>query len=418
MNGLKLLAAMFLSLAVGYSSPTLAQAVDIEPNDTCLGAQAIGAVDGSFTVSGSLDTPPDDPDVDFFRFEATPGAPLIADLVGVTLGDPFLGLFDSACNLLAFNDDFSGLNSRLRFVVPDDGDFVLAASSFFDDDFNGDGCCSGAYELTVGPAPPAIGSITGRVVNSVTEEPLPGDAPPFAAVELLRSLEDDSLEVVSSQSTDSEGRFRFEQDFAGDPIAVGTFQVRAFANEFQQGATELFEVAEGQDVDVGDIPLTPPPIFISEVQPCSELLPQGGTCEYSARVFNTTSERLTGLAWSPVDGFSLGSSLDFTLFEASKARGSQIAARERVSVSAFGDQILRFQFEVPSFVAEGATFCTRIFLGLNPGPLVNTVDERSLFCITKSATAFEVMAEVQSQKILRSVSGKSKGHVDSPPMPE
>jgi hypothetical protein len=166
-------------------------------------------------------------------------------------------------------------------------------------------------------------------------------------------------------------------------------------------------VGEGEDVDVGDIPLTPPPFFISDIQPCGELLPQGGICNYSARLFNTTSAPLTGLAWSPVDGLSLGSSLDFTLFEASTRLGSRVAARERVSVEAFGDQILQFQFTVPSFVANGATFCARAFLGLDPDPLVNTFDERPLFCITKGATAFEVMSEIQSNKIMRSLSGRS-----------
>jgi hypothetical protein len=186
MNKLKLI-AMFC-LAIGYSSQALAQAVETEPNNTCPGAQNIGPVDLAtpFTVTGSLDTPPDVPDVDFFRFEVTPGEIVRADLEGLTLGDPFLGLFDPPpdCNLLKFNDDFNGLNSRLGFVVRD-GVFVLAASSFFDDDFNGDGCCSGTYQLTIASIG-LIGSIAGRVVNAVSGEPLRGDAPPFAFLELFR----------------------------------------------------------------------------------------------------------------------------------------------------------------------------------------------------------------------------------------
>jgi hypothetical protein len=415
MNKLKLLA--IFCLAIGYSSQALAQAVETEPNNTCPGAQAIGAVDlaSPFTITGSLDTPPDVPDVDFFRFEATPGENVRADLEGLTLPDPFLGLFDSNCNLLEVNDDFGGLNSHLIFVVPADGVFVLAASSCCDNEFTGNGGSSGTYLLTIVSPGPAIGSIAGRVVNAVSGEPLRGDSPPFAFVELFRCDGDECFEFVNNQGTDSEGRFRFEQDFAGDPIFVGTFQVRASAEEFQPATTDPFDVGEGENVDVGDIPLTPPPFFISDVQPCVELLPQGGTCSYSARLFNTTSAPLTGLAWSPVDGFSLGSSLDFTLFEASTRRGFRVAARERVSVEAAGDQILQFQFEVPSFVADGATFCTRVFLGLDPDPLVNTFDERSLFCITKSATAFEVMSELQSQKMLRSLSGRSQMHAIPPP---
>jgi len=193
-----------LVLAAGQSSQTLAQTTEVEPNDTCPAAQDIGSIDvtGPFTVSGSLDTPPDEPDVDFFRFEATPGAVVVADLEGEpsgagTLADPYLGLFDSDCNLLASNDDFSGLNSRLQFAVPTDGIFVLAATSCCDDDFTGDGGSSGSYQLTVAPAPPPIGSIAGRVVNADTGEPLPGDSPPFAAVELFLCDGDECLGFVS-----------------------------------------------------------------------------------------------------------------------------------------------------------------------------------------------------------------------------
>jgi hypothetical protein len=60
---------------IGFSSQAFAQAVEVEPNDPCTEAQDIGPIDvtGTFSVQGSLDTPPDEPDVDFFRFSATPG---------------------------------------------------------------------------------------------------------------------------------------------------------------------------------------------------------------------------------------------------------------------------------------------------------------------------------------------------------
>jgi hypothetical protein len=57
MNNLRVLAV--LCLMVGYSSQALAQAAEIEPNNTCTGAQDIGSIDvtSPFTVTGSLDTP-------------------------------------------------------------------------------------------------------------------------------------------------------------------------------------------------------------------------------------------------------------------------------------------------------------------------------------------------------------------------
>ena len=401
-------------LLIGFSSQAFAQAVEVEPNDPCTEAQDLGPVDltGAFSVQGSLDTPPEDPDVDFFRFSAAPGAQVVADHEGEptgagTLPDPLLGLFDSDCNLLASNDDSGGtLNSRLRFDVPPDGVFVLAAASFPDFDFTGAGGSSGTYQLTIAPPPPAIGSISGRVVDALTGEPLPGNEPPFAFVELLR-CENDTCFVVNSQNVDGEGRFRFEQDFEGQPLPVGTYQVRAFANEYEQAETDRFEVAEGEDVDIGDIPLQPPDISFSDIQPCQDLLPQGDVCHYSVTLRNNTDASIRGLAWSIVDGFGLGSSLGFTQFEASTRSGSRQVVRERLDLEPSGEATLEFQFAVPAFVF-GATFCTRVLAGVDPRPLVITIRESFLFCITGGDSGFEVMSEIESQKMFQSLSEKSR----------
>jgi hypothetical protein len=408
---------------IGFSSQAFAQAVEVEPNDPCTEAQDIGPIDvtGVFSVQGSLDTPPEEPDVDFFRFSATPGAQVVANDEGQdtgagTLPDPLLGLFDTDCNLLASDDDAGvGFNSRLRFDVPPDGVFVLAAASFPDGGFTGDGGSSGTYLLTISPPPPPIGSISGRIVDARTGEPLPGNEPPFAFAELLL-CEGDFCESVSFQSADGEGRFRFERDFNDQPLPVGTYQVVASANEFEPAQTDQFEVGEGEDFDVGDIPLQPVPISFSDIQPCEDLLPQGDICRYSVQVTNNTDAPVRGLAWSLVDGFGLLSSLGFTTFEASTRGGSLQAIRERLELAPFGEATLEFQFSLPAFVL-GAEFCTRAFIGVDPSPLVTTVRESFLFCIVGSATGFEVMSESESQKIFQSLSRKSRSSPEKRPVP-
>jgi hypothetical protein len=401
-----------LAVMIGFSLQALAQVSEVEPNDSCVDAQDIGEIDvtGVFSVEGSLDTPPEEPDVDFFRFSATSGAQLVADLEGAdtgagTLPDPFLGLFDSDCNLLAANDDTIGFNSRLNFEVPADGVFILAATSCCDDQFTGAGGSSGTYQLAIAPPPPPIGSISGRIVDARTGEPLPGNEQPFAFADLFL-CEDGFCFFVNSQSADGEGRFRFDQDFNGQSLPVGTYQVVAFANEFEPAQTDPFEVGEGEDFDVGDIPLQPPEISFSDIQPCEDLLPQGDTCEYSFRVTNNTDAPIRGLAWSIVDGFGLLSELGFTTFEASTRGGSRQAVRERLDLAPFGEATLEFQFDVPAFVL-GAEFCTRALVGIDPGPLVTTVRESFLFCFIGRDTAFQVVGESESQKIFRSLSGKS-----------
>lgn len=408
---------------IGLSSQAFGQAVEVEPNEPCVEAQDIGPIDvtGASSVQGSLDTPPDEPDIDFFRFSATPGARVTANHEGEdtgagTLPDPLLGLFDTDCNLLASNDDSGvGLNSRLTFDVPVDGVFVLAATSFPDFDFTGAGGNSGTYQLTISSPPPFIGSISGRIVDARTGEPLPGNEPPFASADLLR-CDGDICDLVSSQSADAEGRFRFERDFEGQPLDVGTYQVIAFANEFEEAQTDPFDVGEGEDFDVGDIPIQPLPLTFSDIQPCENLLPQGDTCQYSFRVTNNTDAPVRGLVWSLVDGFELLSELGFTRFEASTRAGSRQAIRERLELEPLGEATLEFQFDVPPFVI-GAEFCTRAFVGVDPSPLVTTVRESFLFCIIGTATGFEVMSESESQTIFESLSGKPRRSPEKRPVP-
>ena len=108
----KVLVLVALILLGGHIPLTFAQGVEAESNNPCTSAQDFGAITLPFTVDGSLDSIPASPDVDFFKFTGPPGTPVKVDLEGSltgkgTLGDPFLGFFDSACNLIATNDDFN-----------------------------------------------------------------------------------------------------------------------------------------------------------------------------------------------------------------------------------------------------------------------------------------------------------------------
>ncbi len=143
-----------VSSSAQASSPESAQGKKEEPNDTCPTAHDLGAVTLPFTLNSSLDgTPFPNGDVDFFRFEGTPNTVVRVDLEGQstgkgTLGDPFLGFFDSGCNLITANDNGGdGLNARLAITIPADGVFVLAVTQCCDGGFNQGG--NGSYQLTI-----------------------------------------------------------------------------------------------------------------------------------------------------------------------------------------------------------------------------------------------------------------------------
>jgi hypothetical protein len=390
-----LLVAVLLSLLVALAaSPrsAFAQGSEVESNNTCPTAQNFGAVTLPFTVEGALETPPETPDVDFFRFTGTPGTAVQVDLEGAqtgkgTLPDPFLGLFDSNCNLLAANDDAVGLNSRLQFALPSDGVFILAATSCCDGGFTGDGGSSGSYQLTITPLLVAE-SVSGRIVDAVSGTPLRGDVFPFALVELRRCQDNECFEVVNAQNTNSEGRFRFSSDFNGFPLTVGRYQVVAFAEQFEQGQTAPFDLGEGVDREIGDLLLTPLPIQFFAVDPCGNIAPAGGTCAYSVRVRNSSSTVFEGRAWSIVSGFGIGSRANETVFQTGTESGNpnpQVVVLEPAQST-----FLQFQFAVPGTVGELATICAEALVGQEPDPLFNTVGRRFLFCISKEGGPFSV----------------------------
>lgn len=252
--------SLLLACAILYGSAAHAQAFgESEPNDACFAAQTIGSISFPSTVAGSLDSSPEFPDVDFFAFEAQPGEILQVDLEGSytgagTLQDPFLGLFDSNCALLAINDDSNGLNSRLVFVVPDDGLFVLGVTTCCDSAFTGGGV--GSYLLTLDVFR-TIDSVSGRLVNATSGEPVSGSHPSYASAYLLRCSGGNCFEYVAYRQVETDGTFLFDADFNGNGLAVGTYQVQANANGFEYYTGEPFEVAEGEMKYLGDLAMTP-----------------------------------------------------------------------------------------------------------------------------------------------------------------
>ncbi len=112
------LAVCFFVSTIGFAQT---ETEEIEPNDLCLNAQPVDLSGLPFYVNGDLISAVSQEmpgDIDFLRFEAAEGTPLRARLLAVASDsipewDPYLGLFDEDCNLVAANDDYLNLNSRI-----------------------------------------------------------------------------------------------------------------------------------------------------------------------------------------------------------------------------------------------------------------------------------------------------------------
>jgi hypothetical protein len=400
------------AMNVFFVANAIAQFDEFEPNNPCEQAQYIGylgvlpaLVNGELPQDYNLDP---SGDVDFYIFEAPEGLALRARLVSATSNtgtiiDPYLGLFDSECNLLAANDDYLGLNSRIDFAVPAGGMFILAATGCCDAAFEGMHGQDGSYTLRVTEQPVPVPAITGRLVDAVSGDPLPGNLPPYPWVELILCRIDGCIQTVSSQAPNEDGVFRFETDSYGNPLSPLTYVVRAWAGEYSPAETEPFPTFSAEISDLGDLALEPPPFVFSQIKACSDLVKSGGRCTYSVDVRNNTRSAVHGLGWSMVNTWGGTSLLGYSLFQADSPRNLRIAARSAGT--------LRFRFDVPSGVADGTVMCADAWFSDKATEYFGTLRSQPLFCVMKQAGVMKVLdsKEAAARLGVRNVNSWERG---------
>jgi hypothetical protein len=503
----RLFAGVIMVLAAAFSSAAWAQ--EIEPNQPCESAQVFGFTDLPVSVFGALSPTDTSTDVDFFRFTLTPGDVVRADLEGAstgqgTLGDPFLGLFDAACELVALNDDSGSLNSRLGFVVPADGIVILGVTACCDGVFEGGG--EGSYLLSLSRLD-AIDSISGRITDGDTGTGLSGQEFPFASVQLQRCDDFGCFEFVGFQQADSDGLFEFTSDqfgnvltadtyqvqasaagfdgfmigpfgvtegealelgdltlnrieligtvsgrvvdaVTGDPVSgflppfavvflercendmcfavagatpdldglfsfdgalfsiqPGSFRLRGYADDYSELVSDEFAVAAFENVELGDLHLAPFPIQFGVVQEC-EIPAGGGLCEFSITAANRGPGRYRGEAWAIVELFSPGASRS-TRFQVGNV-GPINPMPRRINLKQGASTTLGFRLDTPATVPEGSVVCVSITVGRDPDPQFNTQGDRFISCAVKNAGEFEALPKKEIRQRYRDLAGKSR----------
>lgn len=236
-----------------------------------------------------------------------------------------------------------------------------------------------------------IGSISGRATDAFTQKPLRGDIAPFAFVRLLR-CETYGCFDVAGQNAGSDGRFLFETDSNGALLRTGNYLVVVSANQYHPSETDQFTVNEGENASTGDVALTSFPVRFSDTQAC--VVPTaGGICEFSVKITNGLSTKLTGKAWSMVNGYGIGSFINFTNF--------QTDTPLEIKLDPGKSSVLRFKFRVRGTVADGANICATVYVGQGPNALFNTVGQSYLFCFEKGSSGFTLMSVEETQATLQ-----------------
>jgi hypothetical protein len=376
------MAALLLTVALWFGIGIVpAIAADIEPNDTCPAAQDLGAVSLPFNSTGAIATTTD---MDFYKVTAEPNSLIQIDLARQTAGfEPIIRVYSSACQFLR-EASFNFIDgAQLRLTVPSDGIFVVEAGS--SPDFLTGERTTGNYQLTLTKIP-VIGSISGQVVDATNNLPLPS-----ALVELLKCDTTDFCFSVASITTNSTGSFQFERNFLNEPFLIGNYLVRAQATEYQPGSSKLIAVAENQDLDLNNLVLVPFPIRFSEIRPCGDLPPEGGTCRFSARINNRSLSSLDGRVWNIIDSFGIGSFIDLTRFQ---------VGSKAITIAPLQSTVVRFSFQVPNTVKDGVNVCATTFVGQGNQPFFNTIGKiEPLFCLRKGFTGggFSILSANESK---------------------
>lgn len=240
---------------------------------------------------------------------------------------------------------------------------------------------------------PYVRSISGRVVDSMTGEAIPGGSPSYSYVTLYYCPEEGFYcYTARSTSADSEGRFWFQGDSSLPP---GTYEVQVSADQYQAAISDRFTVADNEDRDIGDIALKSFPVRIYPAKVCDPIPSRGGACQFSARIVNGMENRLSGETWTLVQsGTFFGPSISF-----------QTALPKTVSLQSGESAEVPFSFIVPGEVSDGTYMCLQTYVARKPHSF-NVLGQHYLFCISKGGGFFRVVPENEKREAVRRANGQ------------
>jgi hypothetical protein len=245
---------------------------------------------------------------------------------------------------------------------------------------------------------PAVGSIRGRAVDSLTGAPLPGRAAPYAEAYLLYCPQNYTYCWTERYGdVDAQGYFKFESNNVS-PLRPGTYYVQVNADQYQNGQSARFDVADQQHADIGNVGLESFPVRVNLTQSCGGAVPTtGGTCNFTVKISNGMPTRLHGESWSTIRANGLASAVAGTTFQADKPQVLNLAPGASVN--------LPFSFFVPGEARDGTYICVETYASQRPH-LFNTLGHNDVFCLRKGGQGFTLVPENQKRNAVKAAKGE------------
>lgn len=224
---------------------------------------------------------------------------------------------------------------------------------------------------------PRADSISGQVVDAVTGDPITGQEHPYAHVTLQECVTStECYGMIHNAQPASDGTFFIDRADFGVPLLTGTYQLIISAYEYQSKFI-VFELDEGEALNLGTIRLEPDPIKLTNFRPCSDLPVRGGRCRFSIQVTNRMRSRLNGVVWATVNNGETGSFLGYTEFT--------LKNPQKLSLASGRNKQLQFQLDVPAQVS--GSICIDIFVAKGSNDPFDTIGHES-FCIYKQQNVY------------------------------
>jgi hypothetical protein len=267
-------------------------------------------------------------------------------------------------------------------------------------------------DLGVIPLEPFVGvaSISGLVVDAVTNKALPGNLEPYTYVKLMIKNYWGGYDYVADTYPDENGHYAFFHADSG-LFYPGDYQVSAHARQYQTVSNwvDVPGVMAGEVRVAQPVRITSNPVRFYDVAPCSDLSDSQRTCSFSFTMVNGTAEAMHGAMWTLVTGYDTGGFELETTFQVCREGVVLPAATKKKG----GRKTAECHFSVPPNVPLGATYCIKTRFGTRPGDPYHTVQGvADLFCMQMVPERGIILPARQSVEIerARNARGWPRGH--------